>query len=110
MSATSITVAGTLDPDGVTVRLDRKVTLPPGPVTVTVYCQQPKDGPGVLEVLDRIHRAQQERGRRPPTEEETAEQIRRMREEEDDDERWRQIWSQTRGAREQTDSPDADLS
>src|SRR5260370_28524458 len=105
MTATTITVTATLQPDGVTLRLERKLTLPPGPVTVTVHCQQPKQGPGMLEVLERIHRAQQERERRPPTEEETAEQIRQMREEEDDDERWRPIWSQTESPTERTDKP-----
>jgi hypothetical protein len=47
-------------------------------------------------VLDRIHRDQQQRGRKPMTEEEMAAEIAQMRAEDDDyEERWRQIESQT---------------
>jgi hypothetical protein len=36
----SITITGTLQPDGVTLRLDGKVALPSGPVTVTIQQDQ----------------------------------------------------------------------
>jgi hypothetical protein len=49
----------------------------------------------MLEVLDRIHREQKQRGHRPMTEEEMAAEVARMRAEEDEyEERWRRIWSQ----------------
>jgi hypothetical protein len=60
----------------------------------------------MLEVLDRIHRDQQQRGRRPMTEEEMAVEIAQIRGEDDDyDERWRGIWSQTGTKHERTDNP-----
>jgi hypothetical protein len=95
MTTTTITVEATLQPDGVTLQLREKLALPPGPLTVTVQCSAPKPGPTMLEVLDRIHHDQQQRGRRPMTEEEMAAEIAQRRAEEDDEERWRQIWSQT---------------
>jgi hypothetical protein len=59
----------------------------------------------MLEVLDRIHRDQQQRGRRPMTEEELAAEIARMRCEDDGhEERWREIWSQTGTKPERTDN------
>ncbi len=98
---TPITVAGTLQPDGVTLHLDKQLALPPGRVTVTVQPTGPDSGPTMLEVLDRIHHEQRQRGRRPMTEEEMAAEIARMRAEDDDyEERWRQIGSQTEGGRE----------
>jgi hypothetical protein len=39
---------------------------------VTVQTTGPKSGPTMLEVLERIHRDQQQRGQRPMTEEEMA--------------------------------------
>src|ERR1700704_2724403 len=97
MTLTTITVEATLQPDGVTLHLEKKLTLPPGRVTVTVQPTGPRPGPMMLEVLDRIHRDQQQRGRRPMTEEEMAAEIARMRAEDDEsEERWREIWSRTR--------------
>jgi hypothetical protein len=75
MSTMTITVEATLQPDGVTLQLDKKVALPPGRVTVTVQPTMPLTGPTMLEVLDRIHRDQQQRGRRPMTEDEMAAEI-----------------------------------
>src|SRR5216684_9417544 len=96
MTPTTITVEATLQPDGVTLHLEKKLALPPGRVTVTVQPTGPGSGPTMLEVLDRIHRDQQQRGRRPMTEEEmTAEIADRRAEDDEDEERWRQIWSQT---------------
>jgi hypothetical protein len=96
MTAPPITIEGTLQPDGVTLRLDRKVALPPGRVTLTVQPSESRSGPTMLEVLDRIHRDQQQRGRRPITEEEMAAEIAQMRaDDEEYEERWRQIGSQT---------------
>jgi hypothetical protein len=103
MTTPTITVEGTLQPDGVTLHLEKKLTLPPGRVTVTVQPTGPGSGPTMLEVLDRIHRDQQQRGRKPMSEEEMAAEIARMRaEDEEYEERWRQIWSQT-GAQGQED-------
>ncbi len=60
----------------------------------------------MLEVLDRIHREQQQRGREPMTEEEMTAEIAQMRQEdEESEERWREIWSHTRTDRERTDNP-----
>ena len=96
MSTTTITVEGTLQPDGVTLQLKKKLALPPGRVIVTVRPAVPTSGPTMLEVLDRIHRDQQQRERKPMTEEEMAAEIARMRAEDDEyEERWRHIWSQT---------------
>ena len=49
-----VTIEATLQPDGTTLRLDRKLALPPGKVMVTVQSAADRDGPGMLEVLDRI--------------------------------------------------------
>src|SRR5947209_4178992 len=97
MTTAAITVEATLQPDGVTLQLDKKVALPPGRVTVTVRPTGPGTGPTMLEVLDRIHRDQRQQGRRPMTDEEMTAEIARMRAEDDEyEERWRQIWTQTR--------------
>jgi hypothetical protein len=96
MTTTTITVEATLQPDGVTLLLEKKLALPPGRVTVTVQPTGPRPGPTMLEVLDRIHRDQQRRGRRPMTEEEMAGETAQMRAEDDEyEERWRRIWSET---------------
>jgi hypothetical protein len=63
MAATSCTVEATLEPDGVTLRLEKRLALPTGRVLVTVQPAGPSPGPTMLEVLDRIHRGQQQRGR-----------------------------------------------
>jgi len=96
MSISAITVEATLASDGMSLQLERKVTLPPGRVTVTVHAATAKSGPTMLAVLDQIHRAQQQRGRRPMTEAEMAAEIARMRAEDDEYEaRWRSISSHT---------------
>jgi len=106
MSIPTITVEATLQPDGVTLHLEKKLGLPPGRVTVTVHPTEPRSGPTMLEVLERIHRDQRQRGRRPMTEEEMAADIAQMRVEDDEyEERWRQIWSQTGTKTEKTDMP-----
>jgi hypothetical protein len=106
MTTTTITVEATLQPDGVTLQLEQKLALPPGPVTVTVRPRGLKPGPTMLEVLDRIHRDQRQRGRRTITEEEMAAEIAQRRAEDDEyEERWRQIWSQTGAKTERTDNP-----
>jgi hypothetical protein len=83
MTATSITVEATLQPDGLTLQLDNKLPLPPGRVTVTVLPAESRSGPTMLEVLERIHRDQEQRGRRPMTEEEMAAEIAQRRGAED---------------------------
>lgn len=106
MSTTTITVDGVLQTDGVTLQLERKIALPPGRVTVTLQPAVPRTGPTMLEVLDRIHRDQQERGRRPMTEEEMAAEIAGTQAEHDEyDARWREIWSQTGRKPQRTDDP-----
>src|SRR5262249_16408910 len=106
MTTTTITVEAKLQPDSVTLQLEKKLALPPGRVTVTVQPTNPRSGPTMLEILVRIHREQQQRGRRPMTEEEMAAEIAQMRGEDDKyEERWRQIWSQTGAKSERTDTP-----
>ena len=78
------------------MQLDKKLTLPPGRVTLTVQPAGQGSGPTMLEVLDRIQRDRQQQGRKPMTEEEMAAEIGQMRGEDDEyEERWQEIWSQT---------------
>ena len=67
MTTPTITVGATLQPDGVTLQLEKKLVLPPGRVVVTVRPAEARSGPTMLEVLDRIHREQQQQGRKPMT-------------------------------------------
>jgi len=106
MTSSPITVEATLQADGVTLRLARKVDIPPGPVRVTVQPAQSPSGPTMLEVLDRIHREQQQRGHKPMTDEEMAAEIAALRSEEDGyEDRWRDIWSQTRNTPAGSENP-----
>lgn len=106
MATTTITAEATLQPDGVTLRLGKKLALLPGRVLVTVQPTESSSGPTMLEVLDRIHREQQQRGRPPMSEEEMAAEIAQLRAEDDEyEERMREIWSQTGTKRERTDNP-----
>jgi hypothetical protein len=92
----TIITDATLQSDGITLRLDTKVDLPPGRVTVAMQSMVPTSGSTMLDVLDRIHREQRQRGRVPTTEEDMAAEIAEMRAEDDEyEERWRQLWSQT---------------
>ena len=70
MGLSTMNVPATLQPDGVTLRLEEKLTLPPGRVSVTIQPTEPRSGPTMLEVLSRIHQEQLQRGRRAMTEEE----------------------------------------
>jgi hypothetical protein len=91
---TFITIEGTLQPDGVTLQLDNKLTLPPGRVTVMVQPAGSKSGPTLLEVLDRIHLDQRQRGAALMTEEEMAAEVAKMGADDDEyEQRWREIWS-----------------
>ena len=106
MNPSTITIDATLLPDGQTLQLKEKLALPPGRVTVTVQAPDPKSGPTMLEVLERIHQDQRQRGHVPMTDEEMEAEIARMRAEDDEyDERWREIWSQTGDKTERTDTP-----
>ena len=106
MTTAPITVEATLQPDGVTLQLEKKLCLSPGRVTVTVQPAGRPTGPTMMEVLERIHQGQQQRGRRPTTEEEMAAEIAQMRgEDQEYEERWREIWSQTGIKPERTDNP-----
>ena len=79
MNASTIILEGTLLADGQTLQLNEKLALPPGRVLVTVQTASPKSGATMLEVLDRIHREQQQRGHIPMTEEEMEAEIAQMR-------------------------------
>ena len=106
MTITTITVEATLQADGVTLRLEEKLALPPGRVRVTVQPTVPRTGATMLEVLDRIHQDQQQRGRRPKTEEEMATEIAQLRAEDNEyEDRWREIWSQTGTNPERANDP-----
>src|SRR3954454_15158093 len=106
MATTTITVEAMLQSDGVTLQLEKKLPLSPGRVLVTVQPTGSSPGPTMLEVLDRIHRDQQQRGRRPMTEEQMAAEIAQLRaEDEEYEERWREIWSQTGTKGDRTDAP-----
>lgn len=106
MTIPAITVLATLQPDGISLQLEKKLTLPPGPVTVIVQPAAPRSGPTMLETLERIHREQQQRGRKAMTEAEMAAEIDQMRSEDDDYEaRWREIWSQTGTQSDRTGNP-----
>jgi hypothetical protein len=60
----------------------------------------------MLEVLDRIHRHQQQRGRKPISDEEMAAEIARLRAEDDEyEERCRAIWSEADAKVKKTDNP-----
>jgi hypothetical protein len=48
MTPTTITVEATLQPDGVTLQLEKKLSLPPGRVTVIVQPTAPVSGPTML--------------------------------------------------------------
>lgn len=106
MATTAITLAATLQPDGVTLQLERKVALPAGKVTVTVLAAGARSGPTMLEVLDQIHRDQKQRGGMQMTDDEVAAQIAQIRAEDDDyEKRWGQIWSQTGEDAASTEKP-----
>ncbi len=106
MTIATITLEAMLQPDGVTLHLEKKLSLPPGRVLVTVQPTGSGAGPTMLEVLDRIHRGQQQGGRQPMTEEEMAAEIAQMRSDDDEyEERWQQIWSQTGTTPQRTDLP-----
>ena len=101
MSETTITLEATLQPDGATLRLEKKLALPPGRVTVTVQPTALRTAPTMLEVLERIHRDQQQRNQRPMSEEEMAAEIAQMRDDDNEyEERRREIWSQAEAMHE----------
>ncbi len=92
----TITTEATLEPDGVTLHLDRKVALPAGRVTVIVQSMGQGSGPSMLDVLHRIHQDQKLRARKPMTDEEMAAEIAAMRaEDEEYQDRCRKICEQT---------------
>ncbi len=97
MNAATVTVAATLRADGKTLELDEKLSLSPGRVTVSVQAVPTAEttAPTILDVLDRIHREQRERGFQGMTEEEISALIADIRGDKEYEERWRHIWSQT---------------
>ena len=97
MNTASVIVEGTLQADGVTLRLEKKLAIPPGRVTIAVQAASIRGGPTMLETLDRIHAEQKKRGHKPMTDEEMAAQIAHLRSEDDEAEsRWQEIRSQTK--------------
>ncbi|MCI0640978.1 MAG: hypothetical protein L0Y72_07635 [Gemmataceae bacterium] len=84
MTHSTMTINGILQPDGVTLQLDKKLDLPPGRVTVTVAAAARPKGLTMLEVLERIHRDQQQDGRTPMTDEEMAAEISQSRADDDE--------------------------
>lgn len=106
MTPNPVTVNGVLQPDGETLRLEKKLALPPGRVTVTVQPVAPQSGQTMLEVLDRIHRDQQQRGRVPMSEEAMAAEIAQLRAEDNDyEQRWQKLHAQTSTNGPSTDNP-----
>lgn len=106
MTTTPITVEATLQPDGITLHLERTIPLPPGRVTVTVQPKVLNTGPTMLEMLERIHKNQQQRGRKPMTEAEMATEIAELWDEDlEYEQRWQKIWGQTSTRTESTGNP-----
>ena len=99
MSISTVSVPAMLQADGLTLRLEERLPLPPGRVSVTIKPAEIAAGPTMLEVLDRIHREQRKRGHKPMTEEETASMGELTRDDDACEERWREIWSQVRTAK-----------
>jgi hypothetical protein len=103
---TTITLEATLQPDGMTLQLQKKLDLPPGRVTITVQPKTSNSGQTMLAVLHRIHHDQQQRGRAPMTEEEMAAEIALLRSDDDEyEEGWRQIQAQTTTGSGETGTP-----
>ena len=97
MSQPPVSAEAVLQPDGLTLRLTKKLSLPPGQVIVTVQPAASESGSRMIDVLDRIHRDRSLRGAGPMSEDQMRAEIETSRAEDDESEaRWRQIWSQTR--------------
>ena len=96
MVTATVSVPAVLQDDGLTLRLDAKLSLPPGRVSVTIQPETPVTGQTALEVLARIHREQQDRGQIPKTAAEIDAEIAEIRDDEGYEQRWREIWSNTR--------------
>jgi len=75
----SYEVTGTLT-DAQTVKLDKDLPIPPSKVRLVVEQVEEEKKPSRMEVLERIHARQRERGHIPPTREEVDEYIREERE------------------------------
>jgi hypothetical protein len=81
MSAESITIEGTLRPDG-TVQLDKPPALPPGRVRVVLQqIETQATGEGWWDVLGRIREEQRRRGHQGRSKEEIDAEIRALRDE-----------------------------
>ena len=94
MNVSSVIVEGILQPDGVTLRLEKKLAIAPGRVMVVVQPVSIHTGSTMLETLDRIHADQKKRDYKPMTEDEMAAEIAQTRNEDEQDEaRWREIGS-----------------
>ena len=99
MNTTQITLRGTVRPDG-TLDLETPVSLPPGPVSVTINTVSSQE-PGALrrslaEVLQEIDARQWARDYRGRTVEEMeADEAQRLADDDEYEERWRTIEGET---------------
>jgi hypothetical protein len=96
MNPTQI-IQGVLNPDG-GLELSEKLTLPPGPVRLTVesIAKPAAPRPDLIEVLDQIRKDQAARGYRGRSlAEMQADEAAKAAEDDEYEERWRQIWAQT---------------
>lgn len=94
MSLSEVVIEGILKPDG-TLELDRKPSLPPGRVEVTVKPLTPSatSHRGLVEVMDEIRQSQRARGYQGRSlQEMQAEEKARQEEDEDYQRRCEQLW------------------
>lgn len=80
MTADTVVVQGTLNSDG-RLDLSGRITLPPGPVEVTVRAVARAEREDLNALLARIRTEQRASGHRPRTAEEIDADIRQMRDE-----------------------------
>jgi hypothetical protein len=105
----SILANATLQPDGVTLRLDQRIELPPGKVVVTVVPAPVRTGPTMMEVLDRIHRDRAARGELPKTREQIDAEYADVRADyEEEEARWTALWAEIDESKQKRKSADGD--
>ena len=86
MIAKTVVVSGTLRPDGSTLELDERISLPPGRVRVRLEAlSPPRPSEDLRELLERIWAARQAREAKPRTAEEIDAEIKALRDEADDE-------------------------
>jgi hypothetical protein len=101
MSTTRVEVTGTVQPDG-TLVLDRKLSLPAGPVRVAVETVRPPNPRNSWAVLEQIWANQRARGEQPRTVEEIDAELAAMRKQWEEHQRaLERIQEEAQKAREQ---------